>query len=80
MTSEFEMAMERLEELQNGWYSSLDELVEEIEEAGFDVDEVNREYITVSHEDEDETVYIDIRLCGTERTIKVNSIEEIERM
>ena len=80
MTSEFEMAMERLEELQYGWYSSLEELVEEIEEAGFSVDEASHEYISASYEDEDETVYIDIRLCGTERTIKVNSIEEIERM
>ena len=72
--------MEKLEALQIGWYGRLEELLEDIEEAGFKVEEANREYITASYEEEDETVYIDIRLGGTERTITVDRITEAERM
>ena len=72
--------MEKLEAIKNGWYGRLEDLVEEIEELGLDVEESNMEYITASYEDDDETVFVDIRIGGTERTIAVESIREVERI
>lgn len=72
--------IEELEILQNSWYSSLEELQDDIKEAGFAIEEANREYITASYEEDDETVYVDIRLGGTESTITVDSVTELERV
>lgn len=55
------------------WFSNLEELVEHIEEQGYEVLEANREYVDVLDEEEENqyTVY----LGGTERTIFIKSIE-----
>ncbi len=74
-------ALEMLHDFQCGWYSSLDDLIDEIEEVPeLTVEEANREYVVISYQEDDETVYVEFRLGGTERTITVNSIKEIERM
>lgn len=73
--------MEKLYALQIGWYTSLDEIEEDIRDAGFEVEDINREGIEVSYEEkeEDKTVYIYIQLGGTERTITVGDINEVGR-
>lgn len=69
--------MMRLEVLKNDWYGRLEDIVEEIEELGYEVLEANGEYITCWEENsDDDTEYI-IRLGGTERTITVEEIREI---
>lgn len=69
--------VERLNELEGNFWTRLDELVEDIAELGFEIDEANREYIVASTECNGEDVTYEIRLGGTERTITINSIEEI---
>lgn len=69
--------MTRLEELKNNWWGNLEELVEEIEEMGYEVLEQNREYIICWPEENDSDEQYQIRLGGTERTIKVEGIEEV---
>ena len=69
------MMMENLYDLENGkWWTHLNELLEEIEEIGFTVDEANREYIVVSTDDDEA---FQLLLGGTERTIIVKLIKEI---
>ena len=69
-----------LREALDSWYGRLADLIEDIQDAGYDVEEANEEYITASYEDGDATVYLDLRLGGTARTITVDSIREIERI
>ena len=69
--------MMRLEGLKNNWWGRLEELVEEIEDMGYEVLEQNREYITCWSEDDDSDEQYQIRLGGTERTIIVEEIEEV---
>ena len=72
--------LSKLYDLENGgFWTVLNELVEEIEEIGFNVDAANREYIIVSREtdDDDEEAY-QLLLGGTERTIIVREIREID--
>lgn len=69
--------MMRLEELKSNWWTRLDELVEEIEEMGYEVLEQNREYIVCCDEEDGSDEQYQIRLGGTERTIIVEEIEEI---
>ena len=73
------MMMENLYDLENGkWWTHLNELLEEIEELGFEIDEANREYIVVSTDgDYDEFQTFVLNLGGTERTIIIKEIKAI---
>lgn len=69
-----------------GWYSRLEDLEEDLTEAGFEVLEMNREYVVVSYVDtdewvseNDEDVQVQIKLGGTENTITIDEYEEIYR-
>lgn len=64
-----------LEKLEGNFWTRLDELVEEIKEIGWTVEEANREYIVVSTEEELGATTAQIILGGTERTIVIASIE-----
>lgn len=67
--------LSKLYDLENGnFWTVLEELVEEIEEIGFTVDEANREYIVVSNDDDEA---FQLLLGGTERTIIVKLIREV---
>lgn len=76
---------ERLEQLKGQFWTRLEELKEDIEEMGFFVEELNREYVTVwanEEENEDSSEWVNnpewvIRLAGTERTIVIKDIEEV---
>lgn len=69
----------KIERIKNDWYGRLEDLVEEIEEAGMEVEDANSEYITAAYEDDGEDVEIEFMLGGTERTITVESVREIYR-
>lgn len=66
--------MERIKEMLRDWYSSLDDLVDDLKDAGFSPEDVNREYVTAWDEKSEDDVYFIIRLGGTERTITVDDI------
>ena len=66
--------MERIRELIRSWYGSLDDLVNDLKDAGFSPEDVNREYITAWDEMSTDDVFFTIRLGGTERTITVDEI------
>lgn len=62
-----------------GWYAGLDELVEELNESGYEVLSANSEIIEVEggeNEDGDDIHFV-LRLYGTERTIAVDEIETV---
>lgn len=62
-----------MEELKNEWFSSLEDLKNEVEKLGYTVEEINNEIITISYENEDaEDVYETYKLNGTEKTIYIN--------
>lgn len=62
-----------MEELKNEWFSSLEDLRNEVEKLGYTVEEINNEIITISYENEDaEDVYETYKLNGTEKTIYIN--------
>ena len=68
-----------LENHLDSWYGRLNEIGEDIEELGLDVDEINGEYIIVhASEPDGEDVYCKIRLGGTERTISLETFEMLE--
>lgn len=68
-----------LENHLDSWYGRLNEIGEDIEELGLDVDEINGEYIIVhAAEPDGEDVYCKIRLGGTERTISLEKFEMLE--
>jgi len=71
--------LNEIERIKNNWYSRIEDLIEEIEEAGMDVEEVNAEYITVSYEEDGEDVQVEFFLGGTERTITVEDVKEVYR-
>lgn len=61
-------------EVTGEWFVSVEELVDDITEKGYEVLDSNREYITFEDEDENQfTAY----LGGTERTIYIERIEEV---
>lgn len=57
------------------WFGRLEELVEDIEDKGYEVLESNAEYITFVAKDDD-TEYV-AYLGGTERTIYISRIKEV---
>lgn len=64
-------------ELQSDWYGYVDDIVDEIEDLGYDVLDYNNEWITVSDpENDDDTEYV-LKLGGTERTITIDNIRVI---
>jgi len=68
-----------LERHLDSWYGRLNEIGEDIEELGLDVDEINDEYIVVhATEPDGEDAYCKIRLGGTERTISLETFEMLE--
>lgn len=68
-----------LERHLDSWYGRLNEIGEDIEELGLDVDEINDEYIVVhATEPDGEDAYCKIRLGGTERTISLEKFEMLE--
>lgn len=67
-----------LENHLDSWYGRLNEIGEDIEELGLDVDEINGEYIIVhANEPDGEDVYCKITLGGTERTISLEKFEMV---
>lgn len=63
--------MERIEEMTKGWFGRLDDLVNCIKDAGYSIEDANREYITAW--DDNDNLYT-LHLGGTERTIIVDKI------
>lgn len=63
-----------MKQFKNQWFSSLEDLREEIEEeTDYLISELNNEYITIAYSTEDdEDVYETYRLGGTERTIYID--------
>lgn len=55
------------------WFLNLEELVEHIEELGYEVLEANREYVVIYNAEREEE-YI-AYLGGTERTIYINKFK-----
>lgn len=56
------------------WFGRIEEVVEDIRDQGYEVEESNREYITFSDDEDNEFIAY---LGGTERTIYIDRVEEI---
>lgn len=68
-----------LERHLDSWYGKLNELQDDIENLGLDVDEINNEYVIVhAAEPDGEDVYCKIWLGGTPRTISLETFEMLE--
>lgn len=63
--------MERIKELTSGWFGRLDDIVNDLKDAGYDVEDCNNEWISCWGEDD--TLYT-LYLAGTETTIYVDRI------
>ncbi len=63
-------------EITGEWFGRLEELVEDIEEKGYEVLEANREYVSFSDPEDEDTEYV-AYLGGTEKTIYIDRIEEV---
>ena len=66
--------MERLTEMIDHWYGRLDDLIADLKDAGFSVEEANSEYVTGWDEKENDDIFYTIRLGGTEHTITVDRV------
>lgn len=79
MTESYGTLADYLERHLDSWYGRLNEVAEDIEELGLDIDEINGEYIIVhATEPDGEDAYCKIRLGGTERTISLETFEMLE--
>lgn len=59
------------------WFGRFEELVENIEEKGYEVIESNREYISfIDPEDDEDTEYV-AYIGGTERTFYIDRVQEV---
>lgn len=68
-----------LERHLDSWYGRLNELGDDIENLGLDVDEINNEYVIVhATEPDGEDVYCKVWLGGTSRTISLETFEMLE--
>jgi len=68
-----------LERHLDSWYGRLNELGDDIENLGLDVDKINNEYVIVhATEPDGEDAYCKIRLGGTPRTISLETFEMLE--
>ena len=72
MTEELKMRVKTYAE-SGEWFGRIEELVEEIEENGYEVLEANAESVTFEHDDEEQYVAC---VGGTERTMYIESIRE----
>lgn len=63
--------LDQLKALQGKFWTSLDEMVEEIQEQGFEVEDYNEEYVEVNFEDED---HYTIHLIVAGSTIAIQNI------
>lgn len=71
---------QKLENLMNGFTTSLADMVSEIEEAtGAEVIEETFEYVVIAYEEDGEDVQVKINLGGTKRTVIVTGYEEVYR-
>lgn len=69
-----------LEDMKNEFWTQLEELVHDVEEAtGAFAEDWCHEYVVISHEEDGEDVQTEIRLGGTGRTITIESFEEVYR-
>ena len=69
--------MERIEEMTQGWYGRLDDLVTDLKDAGFEVEDANMEYVTAWGESEgDKDVFYTLWLEGTTTTFVVKTIKK----
>lgn len=76
--------VERIENLVGGFWTRLDELVADVYGAIYpavecDIMDANREYIVVGYMEDGDDVQVEVRLGGTERTIVIESVEEVYR-
>ncbi len=58
------------------WFGRLEELVEDIEEKGYEVLDSNREYISFIDPEDEDTEYV-AYIGGTERTVYIDRIQEV---
>lgn len=64
-------------EITGEWYGRLEELVEDIQEQGYEILETSSEYVSFyDPETDDDKEYV-AYLGGTERTIYIDHIEEV---
>ena len=70
-------AVKALTKMMTGWYGRLEDITEELTDMGFEVEEANREYITVWREIDGEDKEFLLYLGGTEHTITVDDIKEV---
>ena len=68
---------EKVENL--GWFSRMEDLVEELEDLGLEVLEDNREYVVASYEEGEEDIQLLLNIGGTENTIIITSVD-VERI
>ena len=68
---------EKVENL--GWFSRMEDLVEEMEDLGLEVLEANREYVVASYEEGEEDIQLILNIGGTENTIIITSVD-VERI
>ena len=61
----------KLDEFKNDFWTNLDEMVADIEEAGYEVAEANNEYLAIVFEDEEEMI---VYLGHANRTIWIERI------
>ena len=74
------MIEKKLDELKNCFWTNLEELVQDVEEAtGAFAEDWCYEYVVISYEEDSEDVQVEIRLGCTERTIIIESFEEVYR-
>lgn len=66
--------------MSDDWYGRMDDLVADLEHYGFDILEMNSEYVVVAFDDDGDDVQIVLHLSGTERTIVIKDFEEVARM
>lgn len=50
--------MRNLEDLQRGFWTVFDEMLDDIRDCGYSIDEANDEYVTASNEVEDVVIYL----------------------
>ena len=70
--------MKNLDDLVGGFWTDLDEMLDDIRDCGYSIDEANDEYISCHNEDQDEDVVIYIGNSGRS-TRWIFKIERYER-
>lgn len=65
----------RVHEFIRSWYGQMEDLIDDLKDAGFSVEDACREYVTGWDEKSESDVFFMIRLGGTEHTITVEGVE-----